>query len=131
MFQVFKIASRKKNEINFDFLKIKVQVFYTLGAAINLLCLVISIYGIFRDIGTYKKAIPSLLLWILIISTIFQLVAISVFGGYGIGYVTDSNTQFEPDYSLICGSVAVGVNSLCIIFFLVEITINKDIHKLN
>ena len=65
-------------------------------------------------------------MWFLIISTVFQLIGLSVYGGNGIGYEIDSNTTFQPDYSLICGSIALAVNSLCVIFFLVEITINKD-----
>ncbi len=87
--------------------------------------MIASLYGICKDFGKFTKVIPSLIVWFLFIASVFQLVAISVYAGYGFG----DYSKFQPDYSLICSSVALGTNSICIIFFLLEIFLNKIENK--
>lgn len=96
---------------------IKVQVFYTISAALNLFALLVSLIGICKDFGKNNLGMPSLVLWVVIFSSICQLIGICVYGGKGIA----DYSQFEADYSIIIASVALGVNFVSDIFFLVEI----------
>lgn len=97
-------------------------MFYTLGSILNLIGLIVSFYGMCNDVRSYSKAIPSLILWIIIIASIFQLIGISVYGALGIG----NYTTFQADYSIICSSVALGFNFICVLFYLIEIFKNDN-----
>ena len=99
-------------------------VFYMLAAVLNVLAVSFSLFGLFSDCNPNKQALPSQTMWMLIVSSIFQLITISVYGGCGIG----DYSKYQPDYSLIIASVALGFNFICAIFFLIEIVLN---HKSN
>jgi hypothetical protein len=94
-----------------------VQVFYTLGAALLLVSFIISLFGISRDCTANKLGMPSLLFWIILFSTIFQLVGICIFGGKGIA----DYSSFEPDYSIIIASIGLGFSAITSIMFIIEI----------
>jgi hypothetical protein len=65
--------------------------------------------------------IPSLVMWVLLVSSLFQLISISVYGGQGIG----DQKVYEPDYSIIIASVALSLNVICVVLFLIEILIKS------
>jgi hypothetical protein len=58
-----------------------------------------------------------MLIWTLLISCLNQLIAISIYGGKGIGRYE----LYEPDYSLIIACIALGVNFFSSLLFLIEI----------
>lgn len=60
---------------------------------------------------------PSLIFWTLVVSCVFQLIAITVYGGKGIA----DYSEYQADYSIIIASVALGVNGISALFFLIEI----------
>ena len=68
------------------------------------------------DLGDYPAAIPSFIQWTLGISTILQLITVSVYGSQGIG----NYTLYQPDYSLILAAVATGLSGIATILFIVE-----------
>jgi hypothetical protein len=76
----------------------------------------VSIIGFCFDIGSYTAAIPSMIQWCMLISTIFQLITVSVYGTYGIG----NYSLYQPDYSLILASVACGLSGFSTLFFILE-----------
>jgi hypothetical protein len=92
------------------------QVFYVIAAAINFFCLTISLMGLCMDVAKNKLAVPSFLLWALIISVVTQLIAISVYGGAGIG----DQSFFEPDYSLIIACIVMFIDLFSALVFAVE-----------
>ena len=83
-----------------------------------------ALLGLCRDCGKTTLAAPSMIMWVLLVSSLFQLIAISVYGGKGIG----DYSIFEPDYSIIIASVALSLNSFCVILFLIEI-LTKSLKK--
>lgn len=94
-----------------------VQVFYTLGAALILIALAVSLLGVCRDCAMNKLGMPSFLFWIVLVSSIFQLVGIVVYGARGIG----NYSQFVPDYSIIIASIGLGFSVVSAIMFVIEI----------
>lgn len=92
------------------------QILYTISAILTLIAGVTSYIGLCNDIKNYKVAIPSLVLWILVGSIIFQLISISVYGAKGIG----NYTFYEPDYSIIIASVSLLVHGISAGLFLIE-----------
>lgn len=69
---------------------------------------------------------PSLIFWLSVVSSIFQIIAISVYGGEGIG----DYSEYQADYSIIIASVAVVVNAISSLFFLIEIlTYRKNFNR--
>ena len=79
--------------------------------------LLTSIIGICKDFGKNSLGMPSLIFWTLVVSCVFQLIAITVYGGKGIA----DYTEYQADYSIIIASVALGVNGISALFFLIEI----------
>jgi hypothetical protein len=94
-----------------------VHVFYTIAAALILIALPIGFVGIFKDTATNRLGIPSLLLWLLVFSTVFQVIGVSVYGGKGIA----DYSLYQPDYSIIIASIAAGFSFFTLVMFLVEI----------
>ncbi len=92
------------------------QFFYVIATAINFFCLTISLMGLCMDVAKNKLAVPSFLLWTLIVSVVFQVLAIAIYGGSGIG----DQSLFEPDYSLIIASVMLFVNLFSGLLFGIE-----------
>ncbi|CAF0944849.1 unnamed protein product [Brachionus calyciflorus] len=99
------------------------QVFYTVSVAMNLFILLIALIGVCKDFGRNSLGMPSLIFWLLVISSLFQLIAISVYGGKGIA----DYTEYQADYSIIIASVGLGVNALSALLFLIEILTFKKI----
>ncbi len=97
-------------------------MFYTISAALNLVAFSASIFGLCKDCAANILAIPSFIFWILITSSSAQLIAISVYGGKGAG----DYTEYEPDYSMIIASVALGLNCLCALLFFVELLKHRN-----
>lgn len=121
---IFHASERMINANYFSRLKIMrffftktVQVFYTMGAGFILLALVATILGTCRDFATNKLGMPSFLFWVVLVSSVFQLVGISVFGGKGIA---DYST-YTPDYSIIIAGIGLGFSSVSAIMFVIEI----------
>jgi len=97
-------------------------VFYTISAALNLIAFSTSIFGLCKDCAANILAVPSFIFWILIASSGAQLIAVSVYGGKGAA----DYTMYEPDYSMIIASVALGLNCLCAVFFFVELLKHRN-----
>jgi len=95
----------------------QVQFFYTLGSFLNVLTFIAAFIGLFKDVKTKKQAFSSFLFWTLSTACLCQLIAISIYGRYSIG----DYTYYEPDYSIIIASVALGINALCVLLFFVDI----------
>lgn len=110
------IVKLKKNNSIFE-IYLKVQVFYTLGAALILLALFIGLLGVCRDCAMNKLGMPSFLFWLVLASSICQLVGIVVFGAKGIG----NYSQYVPDYSIIIASIGLGFSAISAVMFVVEI----------
>lgn len=72
--------------------------------------------GICKDFGQNNLGMPSLVFWTLLVSCIGQLIGISVYGGKGIA----DYSKYEADYSIILASIALGINALSALFFLIE-----------
>lgn len=78
--------------------------------------------GLCMNIAKKQQAISSLVMWVLIVSSLFQLIAISVYAGE-----TLSNYEmYEPDYSIITASVALGTSVFCAIFFMLDLFKYRD-----
>jgi len=92
------------------------QILYTVSAILTLVAGVTSYIGLCNDIKNYKVAVPSLVLWVLVASIIFQLISVSVYGAKGIG----DYTYYEPDYSIIIASVSLLAHGISAGLFLVE-----------
>jgi hypothetical protein len=87
-----------------------------IAAAINFFCFTICILGICMDVAKNKLAVPSFLLWSLLVSVVCQLVAIVVYGGAGIG----NYSKYQPDYSLIIACFMLFVDLCTALLFGVE-----------
>lgn len=92
------------------------QVLYTMAAFITVFAFIVSVIGFFADLGVHLVAVPSFVQWNLIISTVLQLISVSVYGGKGIG----NYSLIEPDYSLIIAGIATGLSAVCTLFFVLE-----------
>ncbi len=60
-------------------------------------------------------------MWLLIVSAIFQVIGISVYGAIGIG----NYAHFKAGYSIIIASVALFFNCVCAILFFLDILKNE------
>lgn len=87
-----------------------------MGAGFILFAFVTGIFGIFRDFASTKVGMPSFLFWIVLISSIFQLIGISVFGGKGIA----DYSSYVPDYSIIIAGIGLGFSAISAAMFVVE-----------
>ena len=87
-----------------------------------MISVLIATYGLFKDLGKKKQAVSSFMMWFLLVSSLFQLIAISLYGHRGIG----DYAYFEPDYSIICASIALAVNFVCAMLFMVDIYSNRS-----
>ena len=66
-------------------------------------------------------------MWILAVSTLFQLIAVTVYAGE-----TLSNYEYyEPDYSIITASVALGSNAFCTVFFMIDVFKYRETTDIN
>jgi hypothetical protein len=92
------------------------DIFYPIAALIHVFALLVSILGFCTDIGNYTAAIPSFIQWSIAISTLLQLITVSIYGGKGIG---DYSLQ-EPDFSLIIAAIATGLSAICSLLFILE-----------
>jgi len=84
-----------------------------------------SLCGLCKEFGTNKQGMPSLVFWLGIVSCASQLIAISIYGGYGVR----DYSYYQPDYSIIIASVALGVHFFSCIFYLVEICTKNKKYK--
>jgi hypothetical protein len=107
------------------FFLLKVQVFYSIGALLVLLAMMASLCGICKEFGKNAKGMPSLVFWLGIVSCASQLIALSIYGSKGVR----DYSYYQPGYSIIVASVALGVHFFSCLFFLVEICTKNKKYK--
>ena len=102
------------------------HVFYSIGAMLVLISFVLSLYGVRNEFGhTNANGMPSLIFWLGMIACSSQLIAISIYGGRGVR----DYSMYQPDYSIIVASVALGTHFFSCLFFLVEICTKNKKYK--
>ena len=102
------------------------QALYTIATILIVFAFCASVIGFCIDIGKYSAAIPSMIQWLTIASTVLQLITVSVYGSYAVG----NYSLYQPDYSLVIAAVACGLSGISALLFILESECSSNINQI-